>query len=175
METRLRVLSYRVTSVEDTEDTLQSFALEDILHRQADILCLQNLSSSSLWREKLSTAGFASLWRQRTQSKAYHCTGNLIAYRRSEFLLFRSEEIEFNSALECVRRKSSSGDDFARSVGELTSAEREFCVADEAALMALLQPSSKDGSSALLSASHALPLTSDCPPPAETYSRVICS
>ena len=147
METRLRVLSYRVTSVEDTEDTLQSSALEDILHRQADILCLQNLSSSSPWREKLSTAGFASLWRQRTQSKAYHhCTGNLIAYRRSQFLLFRSEEIEFNSALQCVRRKSSSGGDFARSVGELTSAEREFCVADEAALMALLQPSSKDGS-----------------------------
>ena len=58
-------------AVEDAEDTLQSSALEDILHRQADILCLQNLSSSSPWREKLSTAGFASLWRQRTQSKAY--------------------------------------------------------------------------------------------------------
>lgn len=70
------------------------------MHQQytrADVLCLQDVDFfHQWWSPQLSSAGYDSLFKQRTSRAAVHQEGVVIAWKRDVFDLFRSEEMELN-------------------------------------------------------------------------------
>lgn len=68
----------------------------DICFR-ADVLCLQDVDFfHQWWGPQLTSAGYDSLFKQRTSRSAVHREGVVIAWKRDMFDLFRSGEMELN-------------------------------------------------------------------------------
>ena len=61
------------------------------------MLCLQDVDFfHQWWSPQLTTAGYDSLFKQRTNRSAFHREGVVIAWKRDMFDLFRSGEMELN-------------------------------------------------------------------------------
>lgn len=64
---------------------------------RADVLCLQDVDCfHQWWSPQLTSAGYDSLFKQRTSRAAMHRDGVVIAWKRDVFDLFRSGEMELN-------------------------------------------------------------------------------
>lgn len=72
---------------------------------RADVLCLQDVDFfHQWWGPQLTSAGYDSLFKQRTSRSAVHREGVVIAWKRDMFNLFRSGEMELN---RCRTRKKT--------------------------------------------------------------------
>lgn len=66
-------------------------------HNSADLLCLQDVDFfHQWWRPQLTSAGYDSLFKQRTCKGGVHREGVVIAWKRDVFDLFQSGEVELN-------------------------------------------------------------------------------
>lgn len=64
---------------------------------RADVICLQDVDFfHQWWGPQLTSAGYDSLFKQRTSKSAIHREGVVIAWKRDMFDLFRSAEMELN-------------------------------------------------------------------------------
>lgn len=63
----------------------------------ADVLCLQDVDFfHQWWRPQLTSAGYDSLFKQRTSIGGVHREGVVIAWKRDVFDLFQSGDVELN-------------------------------------------------------------------------------
>ena len=74
--------------------------LREIFSMDADILCLQEVDDfDDWWRPQLSSAGYDSVYKRRTEHLRPRQEGVVIAYKRDSFQMFRSDYIELNDAV----------------------------------------------------------------------------
>ncbi|CAM9348528.1 unnamed protein product [Ectocarpus sp. 4 AP-2014] len=100
--------------------------LKEILSVRADVLCLQDVDYfHQWWSPQLTSAGYDSLFKQRTSRAAMRREGVVIAWKRDVFDLFRSGEMELNRLGEHEEDRSLAG---------------KAATSDNVALMTLLRP-----------------------------------
>lgn len=104
--------------------------LNEILSYRPDIFCLQDVDHyKDWWLPMLSTRGYDTIFKQRTQEKDFHYEGVMIVYRRDMFQVYKTVYIHFNEAVQNDARGSYF---------------REMSKTDDVAIIAMFQPLSDD-------------------------------
>ena len=106
----------------------------DILALDAALLCLQEVDEyDTFWRDELSSLGYQSQWKQRTQRTNPKRDGVLVAWKPSVLTLVEHEEVDHNDladgVLEQTQRERIERDCVALlSLFRLESTGRRVCV-----------------------------------------------
>lgn len=131
----VRFLSYKLLTNKELKglvhtdfdyNYLNTLVCREIISFDADILGLQNIEDFNSWRSFLATHGYDSLFKKKTSKKRLDQEGNLIAYKRSKYQLFKSLEVELNEAIHLPVN--------------LSTVEQEQIITDDVGLITFLQP-----------------------------------
>jgi mRNA deadenylase 3'-5' endonuclease subunit Ccr4 len=108
---QLRVVSYNVyadtrcdtaevghTSIKNWKVRSQRL-LNEIFSYNADVVLLQDADHfRDFWQPRFAERGYDAIFKQRTETKARHTEGVIIAYNRDNLQLFKTEFVELNDA-----------------------------------------------------------------------------